>query len=557
MSLPASSEMWLAILIACSVKATFLLILAWITARTARHRSAAFRHFVWTLGTLGALALPLIILMMPAWHTVVIGSSTGFWGPARAAANTVSEKWPSITSNAVLAAPMFATLASKILWLVPLVWVSGFLFIITRIAAGLFRLAWISRRSRPIFDEDWMHAVLELSQHFRIERPVRLLQSPNPRAMPLTFGIFRPKIVLPANATRWTEDRRRVVLAHELAHIARCDWFLQICSQVARGFYWFHPLVWLAAKDLRQESERACDDAVLNFGIAPSDYAHQLLDLARNLEKPGPKWAVALAFARPSNLERRFAAMMNPLTNHRRLSPLAAVLAGLVTLCFLLPLGAVRLTAQELSGNLLGAIYDPSGAAVANATIIVTNQSPNTIDMTASDAQGRFKFKALPAGEYQISVTKPGFKEYKASKIMLEPGRELSQNVTLEIGSLKEHVDVEVEGKRDSARSPESEETPSRVKMGGVIEPTKLLTKVNPVYPPEARAAGISGTVILHAVIGTDGRTLSLRVMNSQIDPSLARAAVEAVSKWRFTPTLLNGHPVEVDTSITVSFKLF
>jgi periplasmic protein TonB len=95
-----------------------------------------------------------------------------------------------------------------------------------------------------------------------------------------------------------------------------------------------------------------------------------------------------------------------------------------------------------------------------------------------------------------------------------------------------------------------------RVRIGGEVQAPKILEKVPPVYPEKAKAAGIDGTVILHAIISMDGNPLSLRVMNNQIDPDLARAAVEAVSKWRYKPTLLNGEPVEVDTTIKVNFTL-
>ena len=97
---------------------------------------------------------------------------------------------------------------------------------------------------------------------------------------------------------------------------------------------------------------------------------------------------------------------------------------------------------------------------------------------------------------------------------------------------------------------------PSRVSVGGTVQAAKIITKVPPVYPESARSAGISGTVVLHAVIGMDGKPLSLRVKNSQIDPDLARSAVEAVSQWRYTPTLLNGEPIEVDTVIMVNYSL-
>jgi beta-lactamase regulating signal transducer with metallopeptidase domain len=85
---------------------------------------------------------------------------------------------------------------------------------------------------------------------------------------------------------------------------------------------WFHPLAWIAAHSLRQESERACDDSVLNCGIEVSEYAGQLLDLARTLENPSRDWSTALAIARPSYLERRLMAMLNPsIVLHAPLAP--------------------------------------------------------------------------------------------------------------------------------------------------------------------------------------------------------------------------------------------
>ena len=96
----------------------------------------------------------------------------------------------------------------------------------------------------------------------------------------------------------------------------------------------------------------------------------------------------------------------------------------------------------------------------------------------------------------------------------------------------------------------------NRIRIGGNVEMAKVITRVQPIYPESAKAAGAQGTVLLHAVVGMDGKPLQLQVLNSQINPDLARAAVEAVSQWRYQPTLLNGEPVEIDTTITVSFKL-
>jgi len=554
MSTLANSEPPLTFLIACCAKATILLACAWITAIALRQRSSALRHHVWAAAILASLALPFLALLLPGWHSATLGSAATLWSPAHEdAASSSSYAIPSVFVDAVAASPAFNKLAIAAL----IVWAFGFSLVLVRLVAGLARLAWISAHAKPIFDEDWMRTVSEFSQFHKLGRSVRLLQCSSPLAMPLTWGILRPVIVLPSGATLWTEDRCRIVLSHELAHIARHDWLLQICAEVARCFYWFHPLVWLASARLRQESERASDDAVLRSGVAPSHYASQLLDLARTLENSGRLWSTALAIARPSNLERRFAAMLNPSINRRTLSARTRFLVPFLALTFLLPLAALRLTAQHLSGKVSGSIQDPSGTGVANATIIMSKQ-PGDIDMitmTTSDREGNFSFKALPAGEYELKVMKRGFEPFRLPQVTLESGRDFFQSITLQPGTIIEEVEVVPNG---TAKPLPSSATgkPSRIRVGGDIEAPHLITKVQPVYPESARSAGVSGTVILHAIISKDGKPLSLRVMNSQVDPDLARSAVEAVSQWRYTPTLLNGEPIEIDTTIMANFSL-
>jgi TonB family protein len=382
-----------------------------------------------------------------------------------------------------------------------------------------------------------------------VSHHVRLLECGNQAITPLTCGIFRPLIILPRFARDWSENRRRVVICHELAHIARADWLLQIGAELACGLYWFHPLAWVAAGHMRQESERACDDFVLNYGIEAPAYANELLDLARTLKNTNSTWSTALALTRPSNLERRLLSMLNPSISHSLLSVRSRLATLFLSLALLIPVAALHLPAQDLSGKFSGTVYDPSGAPIPNATVIIFNHSTNKADMTTSGSEGKFNFTGLPAGNYQLKVVKQGFAEYNASQIVLQPNRESAQSITLKVSFVTEEVDVVAEGTGRAVKTP-------RVRLGGDIQAAKLLKKVQPIYPAAAKAAGIEGEVILYAIIGMKGTPLSLRVMNSEVDPELARSAVEAVSKWRYSPTLLNGEPIEVDTTIMVSFKL-
>jgi TonB family protein len=546
-------EQALAFLLACCAKATILLGIAWVIAGALRRSSSAVRHQIWAVAILTSLGLPLFALLLPAWRSAALSSAAAFWSPAHAiAASPAPHTIPSTAIRVTSGFPLWNPLTVAAL----LAWALGFVFVLLKLLAGLARLAWVSSRAQPVFEESWIGMVLELSAVHKIGRSVRLLLRSTPNAMPLTWGLFHPVIVLPSTAAEWPEDRRRIVLSHELAHISRHDWLLQICAEFARAIYWFHPLVWLSAIRLRQESERACDDAVLLSGVAPSHYASQLLELARTLENSGRPWSTALAIARPSNLERRFAAMLNPSMNRRRLSWKAKVFIPFFALCFALPIAALRLPAQNLAGKTSGSIHDPSGAGILNATIVMSNHDTNTIGMTTTDREGNFAFAGLPAGKYELQVYKPGFQTYRQENVSLDAGREFTENFTLEVGAITEHVMVVPEDFEKPVVTEKTNGKPSRLGVGGTVEAAKLVKKVQPGYPQSAKSAGVQGTVVLHAVIGADGKPLSLRVMNSQIDPELARSAVEAVSQWRYSPTLLNGDPIEVDTTITVNYSL-
>jgi protein TonB len=92
------------------------------------------------------------------------------------------------------------------------------------------------------------------------------------------------------------------------------------------------------------------------------------------------------------------------------------------------------------------------------------------------------------------------------------------------------------------------------IRVGGAIRPPVKTHHVNPQYPPIAQAAGVSGIVIVEAMIGADGRVVDAKVLRSV--PLLDQAALDAVRQWEFTPTLLNGVPTPVIMTVTVQFAL-
>jgi beta-lactamase regulating signal transducer with metallopeptidase domain len=174
-------------------------------------------------------------------------------------------------------------------------------------SAGWFAARRLSSRATPA-PWAWQLELNTLRERMRIERQVRLGLI-DEHSSPLATGLLRTAILLPRTAAAWSADRRRAVLLHELAHIKRRDCRVQLVAQTACALYWFNPLVWIAASQLRSERERACDDAVLRFGAQASSYAAHLLDIAREL-RPTVRPSAALAMARPSELEGRLISVL-------------------------------------------------------------------------------------------------------------------------------------------------------------------------------------------------------------------------------------------------------
>lgn len=538
MSFAADVQSAGAYLLENSAKATLLFAATWAVAFGLRRRSAALRHQMWVAALAASLLLPVVAPILPAWHfhalNVVVERLTGTSQPAASASSI-----PSLVVNAVPATNHAAIWLGVLL----LFWVVGSSLALVRFAAGLTHMARVRVRAKFLTDERSMREVTQIVRAFRISRPIHLFESGDPAAMPVTWGLLHPKILVPSSARQWPADRRRIVLLHELAHVARYDCAAQILGELVRAVHWFNPLAWLAVYRLRYESECACDDSVLSAGIEPQHYADDLLALARMADKQSSKWQPALAMVRSKHLERRITAMLNPIVDRRVSSSKSKVIVWLVASLLLLALAAVPLSAQNTSATFSGTVYGPDGAAASEATVIVIDVHRNTRDMTTSGADGRFEISGLPASDYEVQVMKLGCETYEVPSITIQASETRSIDVNLVTGSTQ-------------ARAVPKQTVPEQgLRVGGNVEQSKLFTTVPPKYPVTAKSQGIQGTVVLRAVIAKDGTVESLMVSN-QADPLLARSAVEAVSHWRYRPTLLNGQPIAVDTEISVVYSL-
>lgn len=343
----------IAILADAFVKATAVLLLAAGASVLLRRSTAALRHLVWALACGGVLALPLASALLPNWRVAVwpkldvpvagapLDQPIAERTAVRATPTTAGVRHATPTAAPTVdTAPARFQVTTDWTALVFPVWLSGASVVLLLVAVGMARIAWLDRVTKPVQDESWLLLVEDLSRELGVNRYVRLLQS-NAPAMPMTWGIRRPAILLPAEADQWPAERRRDVLLHELAHVKRQDFLIQLIARVACAVYWFHPLVWLAATRLREERERACDDHVLRAGAMPSAYATHLLEIARGLRAAPATSLASVAMARPAQLATRLLDVLDARRCRDTLSPRSALPAWLAAIAVVVPLAAV------------------------------------------------------------------------------------------------------------------------------------------------------------------------------------------------------------------------
>jgi TonB family protein len=171
-----------------------------------------------------------------------------------------------------------------------------------------------------------------------------------------------------------------------------------------------------------------------------------------------------------------------------------------------------------------------------------------------TDASGSFEFTPVGAGRYALEVMLPGFRPLR-TEFALATAKDWNRNITMQVGALEETVTVTA---KRPAQPVQASSTPSggAVRVGGNIKQPVKLKSANPIYPTAMRDAGLEGMVPMEALIGLDGTVASVRVLGAQVHPEFARAAETAVRQWVFSPTLLNGVPVEVQMTVSVRFGL-
>jgi len=356
----------LPVLLDATIKGSSTLLLIMLITATARRMSAAARHYLWFLGSISLLVLPALHMDLPAWR--VLPHWTGALyaiDDHRLAPDDMAspiDALPTPSDRSVTNRTPFASTPSAVPSLPPptiqtsrserglpqltwqawvfLAWLAGAFVCVSRLLLGSLSLFRLRSRCRVVTDDSWLTILNELQRQIGFRRPVSILTTPS-RPMPMTWGIWRTWIVVPAQLSHWPVEQRRAILLHELSHAVRLDCVTQLLANVAFATQWYNPLVWFAQCQLQIERERACDDRVICGGIKASTYAEQLLQIASAtplLWRNGP----ALAMARSSGLESRLRAILNVKRNRRGVTSIRAIIISVLMAGLAIPLACAE-----------------------------------------------------------------------------------------------------------------------------------------------------------------------------------------------------------------------
>lgn len=542
-----------------------------------RRRSAAVRHAIVVASVAGALALPVLASVWPA-------SLRSAWqaSPTYREVPTAPSIAPAVVGSAVTVsvdvearaktAPSPALGAwRRVAGILPWLWMAGVLLAVTRLARGVWALQRCAANSRVLDDDGWRDACATIQRRLGVDRPVQLLVGAGLTDV-ITWGWRRPSIVLPAAAREWSSERRHVVLAHELSHVARADWLTQLSSEVLRAVHWYQPLAWWACRRGRHESERAADSAVIELGIDPVAYAEHLVDLARRPRHARESWLPAPAMARSSSFEGRVRATLDTNVARGPVTRTGQLVVAAITALVVSAAASVG-TAQTPFHSFRGAVVDVTDRVVPGVVLVVTNPATSATYEVRSDANGRFEFVGLAPATYAVSVKALGFRPQSESVAIAS---DVERTVRLVVARLQETISVVDNGQPMSTVDPNvlaqrelrvrsAMERQDRVlnqcaaspraAVGGAIVPPIKLVHTNPEYPAHLRPSGVAGKVTMTATIDRDGNVRDVADVAGP-HPALQTTAIEAVRQWKFTTTLLNCEPIEVEMLVTVNFSV-
>ena len=427
-------------------------------------------------------------------------------------------------------------------WFVAL-WLAGVCLIATRSFLHWRRLA-RAVRAATVLPGDWQLRLIRLRQRFGIVRPVRLLASIE-ICTPTLIGWLKPAILLPASLlTGFTPAQIELIIAHELSHVRRFDYLANLAQVAIETLLFYHPVVYWISREVRQAREQCCDDLVLTLGGGNAvAYARTLADLEElqhdfGAAVPALGAGGGVLFTRIRRIvDPRHTLVVEPLPRNNGLTlPVLLAFAGVALAALrlhLLPASVAEVVMQAprqsmavISGNArFSAPLAAAHAAAAQSDLAPRHAGdPARANPVAYavDPMARPKIQIASAQLAVLSVAK------LHTPLVLAPLRMVVAPET-ESSAL-----VEAGAGVASAAAASAAATDAAASSPGVTLPV-VETLVQPQYPAQALATGVTGKVDLDFRIAADGSVHDIRVRHAQPSGVFEQAAIAALKQWHFS----------------------
>lgn len=484
-----------------------------------------------------------------------------------------------LSSSALM--PNIETSLLSYLPLLSVLWLIG----VTYFSFGYCKeLVSINRLSKTQVEmpEKWMLDIfLAIKISLKVTQNVRLLIS-KLVDVPIVIGWIKPVVLIPINmVSGLTNEQLKLLIAHELAHVKRHDYFINLIQSLVEVFLFYHPAVKWISKQIRIDREYCCDDIAVNTQNVTIDYAKALLNAEELRPHTIPNMAMA---ATGGDLKSRVSRVVGEHTctpKHAK-SGLAGLL-GLFVVCFMFSSYKVVAMVQSKDLNGLESLQNISlqkdhYKKVEKAITPESTASPKKLKQTKMlDPEGitikpnkeikntnqLVKSNALPKQNISAAIPKMDEVEIKQNIQAIESLIQVSDynsNIeynSLNLNAIKEDIKENIQNLTyESLNNKINIEIPDKESLkvyAPLVIPPKTLKMVNPIYNEAAQRRGYKGDVVIEFTVDLTGKATDIEFVG-ETRSHLKRAVKKAIKKWEFSPGTVNGNEAVMRETKLFSF---
>jgi beta-lactamase regulating signal transducer with metallopeptidase domain len=346
------------------IKSSLVLVGSLLLVFLFRKKSASTRHFLLSISLISLLLLPFLSTFVTGWQTQLLPSwqtqENGTFNIKEGNQNKgtlyqLNQKDPAFhAKDTTLSGLENASIQNKravsqktlelrtILGMSLIaIWTAGLAFLLFRIFLGLYGAHRLTQQGKQISGLFWQVLLQRFLEAVSIRRKISLLSHDQVR-IPLTWGVFKPVVIMPSRAENWNRDECSSALFHELSHVKRSDFLFKILARLSCAFYWFNPLSWFVFRLMREEQEKACDELVLKAGVKPSMYAANLLSIQKAGKiQQNPPFSVLGAVGK-SQLNERLLAILKHQLNPKEVKMKTKILLSFLVVAAITFIGLAR-----------------------------------------------------------------------------------------------------------------------------------------------------------------------------------------------------------------------